>query len=164
VSEGSSYRNIALAAIGETVAQELLASKSAIVLERIARGGGATSWYLVRAPGDLDALVERLKPGSSVSFYFDDRLSVGPFNDETLASLLAIIERDGNAVIGAVRDDEIEIKVDFPGSEEAAGEFVADHPDATLMHGSSPGRDNDGNRAVTLTLPDLDGVVRSHPH
>jgi len=114
--------------------------------------------------GDLDALVERLKPGSSVSFYFDDRLSVGPFNDETLASLLAIIERDGNAVIGAVRDDEIEIKVDFPGSEEAAGEFVADHPDATLMHGSSPGRDNDGNRAVTLTLPDLDGVVRSHPH
>jgi hypothetical protein len=115
VSEGSGYRNIALAAIGETVAPELLASKSAIVLERIARGGGATSWYLVRAPGDLDALVERLKPGSSVSFYFDDRLSVGPFDDEALASLLAIIERDGDAVIGAVRDDEMEIKVDFPG-------------------------------------------------
>jgi hypothetical protein len=83
---------------------------------------------------------------------------------EAQAALLAIIERDGDAVIGAVRDDEMAIEVDFPGGEATVRQFVADHPDATLTHGSFPGRENDGTRAVTLTLPDSDGVVRSHPH
>jgi hypothetical protein len=32
------------------------------------------------------------------------------------------------------------------------------------MFGAFPGRDDDGERALTLPLPDADGVVRPHPH
>ena len=148
-----------------TAAPELLAKQvPAIVLERIARGGGAPSWYVLRAADDLDALAARVRPGSCVSFYFDDRFTFGRLDDNARASLLAIAERDGEAVIGAARDDEMEIEVDFPSNRKEVDEFVADHPNATLIYGAFPGRDDDGHHAVTLTLPDSDGVVRSHPH
>jgi hypothetical protein len=32
------------------------------------------------------------------------------------------------------------------------------------MSTAYPGRDNDGESAITLDLPDADGVVRRHPH
>ena len=37
-------------------------------------------------------------------------------------------------------------------------------PTSQVLFGAFPNRDNDGTRALTVTLPDLDGVVRSHPH
>jgi hypothetical protein len=33
-----------------------------------------------------------------------------------------------------------------------------------VFFGPFPASDNDGIRAVTVALPDADGVVRSHPH
>jgi hypothetical protein len=33
-----------------------------------------------------------------------------------------------------------------------------------LYFGPFPARDNDGQSAITLVLPDKDGVVRQHPH
>ena len=154
-----------MAAIGAKATLVQLAAKlPAIVLERIARGGGATDWYVLREPGDIDALAARLKPGSCVSFYFDGRLTLGQLDGGARASVLAIAKRDGEAVIGATRSGEIGIEVDFPSSEAEVDEFVTDHPDSTLMFGAFPGRDDDGERAITLTLPDADGVVRPHPH
>jgi hypothetical protein len=165
VAEHRDYSRTALTAIGAKATPAQLAAKlPAIVLERIARGGGATSWYVLREPHDIDALAARLKPGSVVSFYFDDRLTLGQLDDEARASVLAIAERDGSAVIGATGSDEIEIEVDFPSSEREVDEFVTNHPNSTLMFGAFPGRDDDGERALTFTLPDADGVVRPHPH
>jgi len=84
--------------------------------------------------------------------------------DEARAFLLTIVERDGEAVIGAVRDNEMEIEVDFPSSDEEIGEFVVDHPDATLMHGSLPPPRQRRQPSRHPHAADPDGVVRSHPH
>jgi hypothetical protein len=160
----AAYSRTALAAIDAKATRAQLAAKlPAIVLERIARGGGATDWYVLREPCDIDALAAKLKPGSVVSFYFDDRFTLGELDDEARASLLTIAKRDGSVVIGATRSDDIEIEVDFPSSEGEVDEFITEHPNSTLMFGAFPGRDDDGERAVTLTLPDADGVVRPHP-
>jgi hypothetical protein len=165
VPDDPDYSRTALAAIGAKATPAQLAAKlPTIVLERLARGGGATNWYLLREPRDIDALAGRLKPGSCVSFYFDDRLTLGPLDDGARASVLAIAVRDGSAVIGATRSDEIEIEVDFPSNEGEVDQFVTDHPSSTLMFGAFPDRDDDGELAVTLMLPDADGVVRPHPH
>jgi hypothetical protein len=33
-----------------------------------------------------------------------------------------------------------------------------------VFYGATPDRENDGTHAVTVTLPDADGIVRPHPH
>jgi hypothetical protein len=142
----------------------LSARRTAVVLERIARGGGATRWYILCEPEELGQLAATLQPGSSVSVYFDDRLKFGAIDEEARASIAAIAERDGSAVIGAVTHGSIEIDVVFPSAPAEVDEFVEEHDAVSFVYGAFPGRDNDGEGAVTLTLPDEDGVVRSHPH
>ena len=165
MAEEQDYSRTALAAIGAKAAPAQMAAKlPAIVLERIARGGGATDWYVLREPRDINALAAQLKPARCVSFYFDDRLTLGEIDDGARASLVAIAERDTSAVIGATRSDDIGVEVDFPSSVAEIDEFVNDHPNAIFMFGAFPGRDDDGEQAITLTLPDADGVVRPHPH
>ena len=74
MSEGAAYAAIARAVIDSTAAPDLLVRQApAVVLERIARGGGTTNRFLLRTPNDLEALSNRPRPGSCVSFYFDDR-------------------------------------------------------------------------------------------
>jgi hypothetical protein len=65
---------LARGTIEASAVQRLLAQHSAVVLERIARGGGSTRWFFVQRPDQLEALAAALSPGSSVSFYFDDRI------------------------------------------------------------------------------------------
>jgi hypothetical protein len=67
-------------------------------------------------------------------------------------------------VLGALRPPDIEVETDFPGSIKEADEFARDHPDATIIVGAFPAAENDGLDAVTIDLPDADGVVRPHPH
>jgi hypothetical protein len=37
-------------------------------------------------------------------------------------------------------------------------------PSTLFFFGQFPARDNDGDSAITVILPDTDGVVRDHPH
>jgi hypothetical protein len=162
---GAAYAATALAAIAATAAPRLLERHSrAIVLERLARGGGGTNWFLVRTPADVQALANQLRPGSCVSFYFDDRFTIGAINDDSRTSILDIAERDTSAVVGALSDISIEVSVDFPSSSQEIDEFLAEHEATSFMFGRFPGRDNDATRAVTLILPDADGITRAHPY
>jgi hypothetical protein len=161
------YATLALEALGRTPVARLLEQLpegQAFVLERIARGGGGTSWYVIRTSDDLQTLAERLRPGSLVSFYFDDRLIMGAIDGEARAAILEIAVRDTSAVVGAVDDSDIELTVDFPSSATELDEFVTEHEPATFAFGAFPASENDGSNAVTLTLPDADGVMRPHPH
>lgn len=162
----SEYAALVIEAVGETPVARLLEQPEgrAFVLERIARGGGATSWYVVRTADDLQTLAERLRPGSLVSFYFDDRLTTGVIDPEARATILGISEQDTSAVVGALDPNDIGIIVDFPSSGGELDEFVTEHEAATFVFGRFPASENDGSSAVTLTLPDADGVVRPHPH
>jgi hypothetical protein len=60
---------------------------------------------------------------------------------------------------------ELHIEVEFPPKPRPSTSSPprwAHTPGSTTP--DTPGRDNDGVNAVTLTLPDLDGTVRAHPH
>jgi hypothetical protein len=139
--------------------------KPAIVLERIARGGGATRWYWVRTAGDLERLYGRLTPGRVVSFYFDDRIKRRILNDDTDIEILDLVANKGDAVVGRLSRDGLEILVDFVAGPSELSELRS-HLEVgePVFFGAFPGRDTDGTSAITLTLPDADGVVRAHPH
>ncbi len=135
------------------------------MLERVAMGGGATNWYYCRSVERLDFIADRLLPGSMVSFYFDGRLS--KITDSTTFARRAteLFASVGESVVAALTADECTLAVDFVSGPEDMKEFLAEHSNRPLFFvGEFPARDNDGRDAVTLAIPDLDGVVRPHPH
>jgi len=162
-----SYAAIASRAIAATEVQRLLAAspRGTIVLERIARGAGATRWFAIPGVERLGDLSARLSPGSSVSFYFDDRLAAAPYGPDVVAEIVRVAARDGDAVVGTLPAGEIELDVEFVASPAELDEYAEDLlAGAIVIYGAFPARDNDGESAVTLDLPDRDGVVRPHPH
>ena len=165
MDDQSQYATLALGAIDRTAVRDLLARHGAIVLERLARGGGATRWYLIQYVEQLDLLAKELAPGSSVSFYFDGRIEAGPIDDSVVERILQIAAVDGEAVVGRLLPDGVEIAVEFVAGRRDLDEFVqSSAPGETLYFGAFPARDNDSVNAVTLDLPDRDGVVPAHPH
>ena len=159
------YSVFALRAIEATAVPALLRRHSAVVLERIARGGGATRWYFLDDLQQLKALAGNLAPGSSVSFYFDERVMAKPFDNAVATEIVGIAADEGEAVVGRLVPDGQEIAVDFVSGRRDLDELVPSLTQGeTVFFGPFPARDNDAVRAVTLDLPDLDGVVRAHPH
>jgi len=149
----------------KTPVRELLGSGDAVVLERIARGGGATAWYYCRTGRELDAIEGRLSPGSVTSFYFDARIRRARYSPQFVTDVESIIVKAGDAFVGALGEDGIEINAEIVVSRDDLMETMSTIPRSSeLFYGAFPARDNDGAAAVTVTLPDRDGVVRAHPH
>lgn len=143
----------------------LLRSKAAIILERIARGAGAVSWYVCDCEAALDAISTRFKPGSVVSFYFDDRIKTCRAEDLPLDDIDAIIGHTGECVVGRVADNGIDIDAfGLCAASEVRTEFSGLHADAIMIYGPFPARDYSPDSAITFILPDDDGVFRAHPH
>jgi hypothetical protein len=141
-----------------------LSDRPAVVLERIARGGGATRWFFLKSNDAVDQLCGRLSPGSVVSFYFDSRIRRGTFDDEVAGEILDLAAEHGDAVVGWLSDDELEIMVDIIAGPNELSEVGPGLAGGQVFYGAFPGRDNDGLGAITVTLPDADGIVREHPH
>jgi hypothetical protein len=157
--------------ITDSPVPRLLTSRSAIVLERIALAAGATNWYHCTDHARLAALTAYLSPGSVVSFYFDDRITHCRYTPKVHERMLHLMRRQrdlgdsGEIVVGQLATDDLHINVDYPSTPEYLTEItqtLGTH--SWIYFGSFPGRDNDGTKAVTLTLPDLDGITRAHPH
>jgi hypothetical protein len=166
-SASNSFSDLALSAIEGRSLSRLLAEKAggAVVLERIARGAGATRWYLLRDADDVPALAESLSPGSRVSFYLDARLALRPYDDTVASEILAIAQADRDSVVATPRSEGLEMDVEFIAGEDELQEFTARLPSgASVVYGRFPAADDDGVSAVTVDLPDRDGVVRPHPH
>lgn len=139
--DGILFPELALDALRATAAPQLLveAPAGAVVLERIARGAGATRWFGLGDETDLKQLAGRLSPGSSVSFYFDGRLASGVYDSSVGRTLLAIAAQDGDAVIGRLGDDQFEINVDFVASPAELKEYASELPSgAESSTGGSP--------------------------
>lgn len=153
------------AALTQAGVERRLTGGHAVVLERIPRGGGSTRWYWVRSTGDLDLLCARLGAGSVVSFYFDDRIKIQPLDDDVEMTILDLVALHGDAVVGVLSQDGLEVLVDFIAGPNELSQFCSEVPAGQpLFFGPFPGRDSDGRGAVTLTLADADGIVREHPH
>jgi hypothetical protein len=137
----------------------------AIVLERIARGAGATRWYGLLGEEQFDALLESLSPGSRVSFYFDGRIAVARFGEDVAEDVLRVAADDHDAVLGVFTPDGREMVVELIAGPHDLDEFSRNvDTSAFVFYGRFPAPDNDGLTAVTLILPDADGTVRPHPH
>jgi hypothetical protein len=153
------------AAIRSTPVPALLARQPAVVLERIARGGGATNWYLVRSVEDIAQLNTLLSPGSDVTFYFEKR-----FVEETVDSAFAErvagqVARAGELVIAVPSARSIVLTAMLVAGPVELSEALTElNQGAVVLVGPYPRRDADGINAVTLRLPDRDGIVRDHPH
>lgn len=138
---------------------------SAVVLERIARGGGDTRWYCCDNVAALASVRDRFSPGSVVSFYFDDRMKRCLARDLPLDEIDAIIAREGECIVGRVGHDGIEIEAQvIYTSAEIPVEFPDMRDGERLVYGPFPARNCDGWNAITFILPDDDGVFRAHPH
>ena len=143
---------------------QFLATRPAIAVERIAAGGGDTAWYRLDRPQDLETLVVHLRPASDLRFAFGDAFAEGPFDTEMADLVDQIASEEINAVILA-RGDDFELHHDFPSSAAEAAQFVNESaPAGRVWVGRFPGGHSDGERAVQLELPDVDGVQRPYPH
>jgi hypothetical protein len=157
------YSTLALAAIEAAVVPRLLRAHSAVVLERLARDAGATRWYFIEGEGQLGTLATRVAPGSSLSWYFDDRIARRSFDADVAEEVIRIAVEDGDAVVGRLGADGLEILVEFVAGRDDLDSFVGTL-DEPIFVGRFPAPENDGSRSVTLDLPDRDGIVRQHPH
>ncbi len=161
------YRGLVLGALRAAGVPDRCASNTsgAVVLERLTRAAGATRWYRVDELADLDRLASRLSPGSCVSFYFDERLAHRRYDPQVAQAILEVAAADGEAVVGAFATDGFEIDMDFIADSSELEQYArALAPGSMVFFGRFPGRDSDGDRAITLDLPDGDGIVRAHPH
>jgi hypothetical protein len=160
-----SYSSTVHAALLATPINELLARNSALILERIARGGGATNWFYCNDQIQLKTVEAELSPGSVVSFYFDGRFQNAIYSSELRTNLEKVFSESGNIVLGVLGEDGLHLKVAFADYlEELKAVLPEFNFGVRLYYGAFPGRDNDGIRAVTVILPDEDGIVRAHPH
>ena len=155
---------IAIGKIDFTLVERRLAVTPALVLERIAGGGGATEWYYCKDATQLETIKAHLSPGSLVSFYFDHRFCIAQSLAAARTEILDIIGRDGDCVVATIKVEPLLAATILTGPNElnefAATLSVLD----TIIYCAFPAADNDGVHAVTVTVPDEDGVVRSHPH
>ena len=128
----------------------LLYARPAIALERIARGGGATNWYRCANHAHLAALAAELRPGSIVSFYFDDRFTGCRYTPEVREQMLQLMRslreipgETGEILVGQLAADEFHITADFPSGPQDLDEFTQTlGTDPWIYFGRFPARDN----------------------
>ncbi len=140
--------------------------RPAVVLERLAFGGGATRWYLVASGADLARAAAMMSPGSAVSFYFDGRVARTMRATDVRSTLPTVIARDGDALLGRRGPDAPVLDMEVVSGPVELAELLDElgGTGVELFYGPFPARDNDGDDAITVDLPDRDGVVRAHPH
>ncbi|WP_409497386.1 hypothetical protein [Amycolatopsis sp. cmx-11-12] len=146
------------------VAERLDRAGSLVALERLAQGGGDTNWFVATCRQDLTTIADRLRPGSLVTFYFDNRIARRPYTGTVRTELLDIIERKGDALIGWLRPDGVSIRMRVVDAGDLDEEVLDAESDDDVYFGAFPATDNDGADAITVTIPDEDGVVRVHAY
>ncbi len=161
----ATFGEICLWVLSDSGIHALVESRPSIVLERLARGGGATRWYHLPRQGDVAQIASRLSPGSSVSFYFDNRFAWCRPGDPYEQRVRSVLATTGETVVAEVVDDDPELLLHLVAGEADLAELTTDlASNRSLFIGSFPMRDSDGIDAVTIDLPDRDGVIRHHPH
>jgi hypothetical protein len=146
----------------------LLSSKSALVLERIACGGGQTCWYMIDKGRGTEELSALLRPGSCVSVYFGEVLFSTRKPSELIGEAMKFIEKslDHECVVAARKGSDTRLCVEFVSGIGDLNGFLESNvgDDIVYLWGPYPGRDNDKITGFTFTLPDADGMVRQYPY
>jgi hypothetical protein len=161
----STFKSIVHTALLATPLNERLARSCAVVLERKARAAGQTRWFYCADQNHLDAVVSELSPGSAVSFYFDQRIQSDIYSPQIRVAISELLVRHGEVLVGVILKNEVEIDVEvITGQSELLDLTSMFDLGVRAFYGVFPARDNNGVNAISVVLPDRDGVVRPHPH
>lgn len=133
-----------------------------VILERVARGGGATRWFFCRGLDQLEPVLQEIRPGSRVGFFFDDRVRREPLSDEVRVEIFDIAATTGEVLCGRARSSGPEIDMEFLDATEVEEYLVGMKSGEVVYFGVFPAID-DGPASVSFTPPDSDGVVRPQP-
>lgn len=159
------FTSIVRAKLAMTPIVERLQYTEAVVLERIARGGGSVNWYYCRNLKEMSDIEELLLPGSTVSFYFDRRIRHSSWSSELKKELEDAIGKNSEIIVGTLENNEKCIDVTIVVSRNDLDDLLSTFSSVIeVFYGPFPSADNDGYQAVTVILPDNDGIVRYHPH
>ncbi len=156
-----SFREFVGMALDDAGVAKRVVTEDCTVLERPATAGEALAWFYCRDQSDLNEIANHLRPGSVISFYFDDRIEA-LVDSATTRSIITTTCDEHEITLGALGLDGLRIEMGFASNAEEVALALPPLTDAAqlVFFGEFPGRDNDGTWAITLTLPDQDGVVR----
>jgi hypothetical protein len=139
--------------------------RQVVILERLARAGGAARWFFGTSLATLDQVFDLLRGGSSVSFYFSRCLHVQTDHEQSRQDMFDEVTQYGEVVLGYPSRDNPEFDMAIISGPSELTEFLMHHPEGALaVWGQWPPRGNDGHDVITIDLVDADGVRRSHPH
>lgn len=163
--ETRAFSSIAYSSLEGTSIPALLEKGNAVVLERLAYGAGSTNWYYCHDQFQLRTVADYLSPGSVVSFYFDGRIQCSMHLPQVSSIVQNMIAQTGEAIVGVLNGDGVHVDIEIiTGNDELKAFASGVAPGSRMFYGVFPARDNDGIRAVTVTLPDKNGIVRHFPH
>jgi hypothetical protein len=136
-----------------------------VILERLARGGGASRWYYATSEEQFKNALSHLRGGSIVSLFFGDELNVDLDTDEARQRMFDQVSPSREIIIGYPEDNLSILRVDLVTGPSELSEVLIHHPEGeTVVWGKWPSAKQDGHSVFTLRLVDEDGVLRSHPH
>jgi hypothetical protein len=135
----------------------------ALVLERVARGGGATRWFFCPTVAVIDEVVGRLRPGSRVGFFFGAGLRREPFSDEIEAAMWDLVAKTGEVVFGRSQPHDPELEVCLLDSVYFSEAVSGVPAGEVVFFGVFPVIAHDGVTCVAFTPPEVDGVARPQP-
>lgn len=159
------FRSIVVDQLSHTPIAKLLSASSAVVLERLAYGGGSTNWFYCENQRSLQKIEAALSPSSRACFYFDGRIRSGIFSELSVAAIRGVLEATGEILVGTLEPDGYRIEMIILNGLEELSEHTPRLAAASMIfYGVFPTPDNDGVHAVTLDIADQDGIVTSHPH
>ncbi len=79
--------------------------------------------------------------------------------------MLTLCAEGREPLIGSLRKDGLEIDMELIVDPSDFADCESQFESSTLVfYGAFPAFDDDGINAVTLTIPDNDGITRSHPY
>lgn len=134
-----------------------------VVVERLARGGGASRWFACRSLKEIEQILPEFRSGSRVGFFFDDRIRREPYSETLEQTIWAELADGGDVFLGREMPSNFELDVqhlDLTDCEDT----LAHIPSGEIVYlGAFPLFDDDGVSCVVFTPPDSVGVVRPQP-
>jgi hypothetical protein len=139
------------------------ATPQVVVVERLARGGGATRWFSCGTIEEVEQLLPDLRPGSRVGFFLDDRIRRERYSHTVEEMIWGELADVGEVFVGRVRPSSLELDVQLLDLADCA-EALAGIPIGEVVYvGTFPAFEDDGQSCLVFTPPDTDGVVRRKP-
>lgn len=159
-----SFRSIADQLDGHSELQTRLSRSwpRVVVYERIAGGDGSTNWFVADTPELLQAVLRQLRPRSSVTFYFADRIRTDPHSPEVRERLTALLGGNHEVLVGRRGPRACDLTIAMISDQDALQELLDTIPRGAEVYWAGwPGQEDED--AISVALVDEDGSMPTEP-